>query len=278
LAEDEPVYPSVKQLLLYIINEGVNYTRKQSNYRDTVLNRLNGVLQDADGVFDCHGSFPFDDLLERNVVFELDGRSTATQNFVMELLLAWIHEYRKAQNHRGSGVRHLLFFDEAKTMFSRNKDQDVKQGIPEIDRRLARLREFQEGVVAADQEASKLTESLKANTKSKVLFSTGSREELDEVAGAMSLTELQMLRAEDLGVGEAVVHVQGRDPCLVRVPEVDVEKSVTNQELEECFVGEWRSFQREAEQDGEVYISFDSDDDVGNASEAESGSRSLEDY
>jgi len=71
----------------------------------------------------------------------------------------------------------------------------------------ARMREFGEGLVVGDQEASKLTDSIKANTYTKVLLPMGDRKQFDALAGSMNLSERQREFASELGVGEAVVQV-----------------------------------------------------------------------
>jgi len=44
--------------------------------------------------------------------FEFDGLSRDVQNFLMEILFAYVFEFRLAQNQRDSGLRHLFFLDE----------------------------------------------------------------------------------------------------------------------------------------------------------------------
>jgi hypothetical protein len=172
--------PSLPDILENIQNQDLGY--KQGNYRDTVSNRLQGITSDLPQALDTRRSMDLVSLLDKDVVFELDGLSTTTQNFVMETLLAWIYQYRKAQNHRGNKLRHLVVADEGKTMFSRKKEQSVEAGIPTIDQILAKLREFGEGVIVGDQESRKLTESLKANTYTTILLSTATDKELSEMS------------------------------------------------------------------------------------------------
>jgi len=85
-------------------------------------------------------------------------------------------------------------------------------GIPEVDELTAKMREFGEGLVVGDQEASKLTDSIKANTFTKVLLPTGDRKQFEAVTGSMNLSERQMEFASELGVGEAVVQVGNGGP------------------------------------------------------------------
>jgi len=232
-------YPSLHELELLIKKDKINFVRKSSDYRDTLLNRLEAMNLVAGTVFDCNQGYPVDELLKENVVFEFDGLSHDVQNFLMEILFAYVFEYRMAQNHRNSGLNHLFFLDEGKRVFSVYKERQDAAGIPEIDELTAKMREFGEGLVVADQEASKLTDSIKANTHTKLLLPTADRKQFQAVTEAMNLSERQAEFAQQLETGEAVVQVGGRDPVPVKLQNHELEKSVTDRELEKQQAEKW---------------------------------------
>jgi len=225
-------YPSLHELELLIKSEGINYVRKQADYRDTLLNRLEAMNLVAGTVFDCSQGYPVRDLLKRDVVFEFDGLSRDVQNFLMETLFAYVYEYRLAQNHRSQGLNHVFFLDEGKRVFSIYKERQDASGIPEIDELTAKMREFGQGLVVADQEASKLTDSIKANTYTKVLLPTAERKQFQAMTEAMNLSERQAEFAQELETGEAVIQVGHRDPVPVDLRHYQVEKDITDRELE----------------------------------------------
>jgi hypothetical protein len=101
------------------------------------------------------------------------------------------------------------------------------------------MREFGEGLVVADQEASKLTDSIKANTYTKVLLSTGDRKQFNAVADSMNLSERQREYAHDLSIGEAIVQVGSRGPVPVKLDNYELEKSVSDEELEKLMAEKW---------------------------------------
>jgi hypothetical protein len=237
--EVSPPFPSLHELQSLIRSDKVNYVRTASDYRDRLLNRLEAMNLTAGTVFDCSQGYPIEELLKRNVVFEFDGLSRDVQNFLMEILFAYIYEYRLAQNHRGQGLNHVFFLDEGKRVFSVYKERQDASGIPEIDELTAKMREFGEGLVVADQEASKLTDSIKANTYTKVLLSTGDRKQFDAVAGSMNLSERQREYAQGLDIGEAIIQVGNTDPVPVRLEKYELEKQVSDEELEKRMAEEW---------------------------------------
>ncbi|MFP9061721.1 ATP-binding protein [Natrialbaceae archaeon A-chndr2] len=239
--EVSPPYPSLHELELLLKTEKINYVRKTSNYRDTVLNRLETMNLVGGTVFDCSQGFPLKKLLDRNVVFELDGLNRDVQNFLMEILFAYVYEYRLAQNQRDTGLRHIFFLDEGKQVFSVYKERQDAAGLPAIDELTAKMREFGEGLVVADQEASKLTDSIKANTYTKVLLPTGDRKQFNAVVDSLGLSERQREYAQDLGIGEAVVQVGNRSLVPVKLEEFTLEKTVSDNDLQSLMAEEWNS-------------------------------------
>jgi hypothetical protein len=238
-------YPSLHELELLIKKQKVNFVRKTSDYRDTLLNRLEAMNLVAGTIFDCNRGYAVEELLKENVLFEFDGLSRDVQNFLMEILFAYVYEYRMAQNHRNSGLNHLFFLDEGKRVFSVYKERQDASGIPEIDELTAKMREFGEGLVVADQEASKLTDSIKANTHTKLLLPTADRKQFQAVTDAMNLSERQAEFAQDLETGEAVVQVGSRDPVPVKLQNYELEKTVTDRELEKQQAEKWSELSSE---------------------------------
>jgi DNA-binding MarR family transcriptional regulator len=251
-----PPYPSLHELEILIIEDKMNYTRKASNYRDTVLNRLEAMNLTAGTIFDCSQGYSVDELLSRDVVFEFDGLSRDVQNFLMEVLFAYVYEFRVAQGHRDEGLNHVFFLDEGKRVFSVYKERQDAAGIPEIDELTAKMREFGEGLVVADQEASKLTDSIKANTYTKVLLPTGDRKQFDAVAESMDLSERQQEFASKLGVGEAIVQVGSRDPVPVKLDNYELEKDVSDEKLRGLQAEKWNRLSYEPRETTQRFEDF----------------------
>jgi len=232
-------YPSLHELELLIERDGINYVRKQADYRDTLLNRLEAMNLTAGTVFDCSQGYGIDELLKRNVVFEFDGLSRDVQNFLMEILFAYVYEYRLSKNQRGEGLNHVFFLDEGKRVFSVYKERQDASGIPEIDELTAKMREFGEGLVVADQEASKLTDSIKANTYTKILLPTGDRKQFQAISDSMNLSERQEEFAQDLETGEAIIQVGNSGPVPVKLDNYRLEKPVSDEELQKDQAENW---------------------------------------
>ncbi|NLV03871.1 ATP-binding protein [Haloferax volcanii] len=238
-------YPGLHELQLLVENDSMSYVRTAADYRDRLLNRLEAMNLTAGTVFECSQGPTIEELLDRRVVFEFDGLSRDVQNFLMEILFAGVYEYRLGQGMRGDELRHLFLLDEGKQVFSVYKERQDAAGIPEIDQLTAKMREFGEGLVVGDQEASKLTDSIKANTYTKFLLPTGDRKQFQAVTNSMNLSERQTEFASELEVGEAVVQVGNRSPVPVKLDNHEVDKQISDKELQKLQAKNWNSLSYE---------------------------------
>jgi DNA-binding MarR family transcriptional regulator len=238
-------YPGLHELQLLIENDGINYVRTTADYQDRLLNRLEAMNLTAGTIFDCSQGYTVEELLLEDVVFEFDGLSRDVQNFLMEILFAGVYEYRMASGDRGDELRHVFLLDEGKQVFSVYKERQDAAGIPEIDQLTAKMREFGEGLIVGDQEASKLTDSIKANTYTKLLLPTGDRKQFHAIAESMNLSERQMEFASELDVGEAVVQVGGSSPVPVKLNNYQIQKTVSDKELQKTQAKNWNSLSHE---------------------------------
>jgi len=165
-------------------------------------------------------------------VIELDGLGIEAQNFIISTLLTWIYVHRMSQNERGK-LRHIIVFDEAKRIFDVNKERRPVEGIPNIDILTSRIREFGEGLIVADQEISKLTDSIKANSFTKVIFRLGSGKDIEDAARSIGLERKDFIGK--LNTGEAIVKAGKLNPFLVKIPFAGVEKGRADSGLKSRF-------------------------------------------
>ena len=84
----------------------------------TCLNKTTALLKRMGKVFDCSSGFPLEELLNKNVVFELNGLSVELQAWMVNMLLCWVFNHRIASGRRGR-LRNMIIFDEAKLVFGK---------------------------------------------------------------------------------------------------------------------------------------------------------------
>ena len=158
------------------------------------------------------------ELLKSDVILELDALSNDDKKFLTEALLLWIYEFRKNQGET-SEFKHAIIIEEAHNILSKKKEK-TEGGETIMESTLRMIRKFGESIIVIDQEPNKLSESIKANTNTKITFSLGNGKDIWDISTSMELTEEQRKYIDLLKVGHAVVKVKGRieKPVLVYFP------------------------------------------------------------
>ena len=240
---DTELYPTLFELKASIEQDNISYARKSSNYQDTVLNRIEPILLTAEPTFNCNTGYPIEELIQRNVVFEFEGLNRDIQRFLQEILFAYTYEYQLAQNKRTGELDLVIFFDEGKQAFSVYLEQQSASGIPEMDDLTARARQMGIGLVVGDQEASKLTDSLKANTKTKILLPVGDQKQFQAISESMNLNRRQRDYAKSLDTGEAVIQTGNNEPVPVNLINYQVQQDVDDETLRETQKEKWQELE-----------------------------------
>jgi hypothetical protein len=167
-----------------------------------------------------------DDLLSGNVVLELDALSDVDKLFFTESLLLWIYEYRKNDGKREK-FKHAIIIEEGHHILSAAKEKHEGQETI-METILRQIREFGESVIVIDQEPSKLSDSIKANTYCKITFNLGNGKDIEDITTCMQLTEEQKEYIGMLPVGQGIASLSGRVlvPLHLSFPLVPVKKGL----------------------------------------------------
>lgn len=234
-------YPSLYDLTNLVRSDEISVGPASASYKDRVYWRLHPVLMTVGEIFDCSQGYPIEDLIQRNVVLEIGGLNRNLQRFIQQILFAKTYEYLLAQGMRDEGLQLVIFADEAKQLFSVYLERQDASGMPEIDDMLAKARQMGLSTVAADQEATKLTDSLKANTKTKILLPVADQKQFQAIAESMNLDRRQSDYAKTLDTGEAVIQSGNSEPVPVDLLNYQVEQDVDNEKLRRTQEEKWSS-------------------------------------
>ena len=172
-----------------------------------------------------HRSLPdIEILLNQNVVIELDALSNTDKVFFTEALILWIYEHRKNEATRET-FKHAILIEEGHHVLS-NQKEIHEGGETIIETSLRQIREFGEAVIVIDQEPSKLSNSIKANTFCKITFNLGNGLDILDMAKCMMLDPEETNYIDLLDVGRAIVKLKGRvfRPMFITTPLVSVTK------------------------------------------------------
>lgn len=164
-------------------------------------------------------------LLEQPIVLELDNLATIEKIFLVEALLLWIYHFRQNQKER-ENFKHAIVIEEAHHVLSGRKEfQSGEETI--IETLIRMIREYGESVIVIDQEPSKLSNSILANTNCKVCFNLGNGKDMHKMSESMNLTIQEMRYIDKLKVGEAIVKMKERfsEPIHIKVPHIQINKA-----------------------------------------------------
>ena len=151
-----------------------------------------------------------EELLSRPVVLELDTLADADKIFLTEALVLWLYE-RRRREPKTLGLKHVLLIEEAHHVLSEHKERH--EGAETVmETCLRQIREFGEGVIVIDQEPSKLSQSIKANTHTKIVFNLGHSKDVQEMAGCLGLDPDTTRYLQLLDIGQAIATVKNRIP------------------------------------------------------------------
>ncbi len=156
-------------------------------------------------------------LLHHNVVFEMDGLSSASDRVMFsEALTLWLYRYRLAQGPRDQ-LTNIIILEEAHNLLHR-KASDVKESVLETSIRMTR--QFGLGYVFVDQSASLLSQVAFANSYATLALSQKLKADVQTISAAMNLTDEQRDALTTLSIGTAVVRLADEhpEPFLVKIP------------------------------------------------------------
>ncbi|GAH48841.1 unnamed protein product, partial [marine sediment metagenome] len=128
--------------------------------------------------------------------------------------------------------KHAIIIEEAHHVLSHKKE--IEKGEETIIETLLRMiREFGESVIVIDQEPSKLSDSIKANTYCKITFNLGNAKDSNDIGRCMNLENEQFRFIDKLNVGQAIVKLKGRFnvPILCFFPLIGIKKGAVTDEI-----------------------------------------------
>ena len=222
--EGKKVYPTFNDLANILQQEFVRGREMlwMSSVKRVIASlTFSGLLGDVLNVQKQEG---IEKLLEQNVVIEMDNLATIEKIFFVEALLLWIYEFRKQEGKREK-FKHAIIIEEAHHVLSNKKEYDSGEETI-IETIIRMIREFGESVIVIDQEPSKVSNSIKANTNCKICFNLGSGIDISTMAKTLNMTPEQERMIDKLKTGHAIIKMKDRfaEPIHVRIPLSPIKK------------------------------------------------------
>lgn len=157
-----------------------------------------------------------EELLSKNVIFELDSLGNSEKRFFCSFILAYIYKYSKTNLKSTADFNHAIIIDEAHNIFLKQKPMFVQELITEVIYR--EIREYGLSLICLDQHCSKLSDVVAGNSACNIAFQQMLPADLDAISSLMLLREKKKYFSM-LPVGSAIVKLAERhyEPFQVEV-------------------------------------------------------------
>ncbi len=221
--QEYPTFIDLEKILQKEFVRGREMLWMSSAKRSLASLTFSGLLGE---VLNCRQHHDFENLLKHQVIIEMDNLATIEKIFLIESLLLWIYHFRKNQAIRET-FKHAIVIEEAHHVLSGKKELALgEETIMETIIRI--IREFGEAVIAIDQEPSKISNSILANTNCKISFNLGNGKDISVMAKCMNLDNEEQRYIDKLKIGHAIVKMKERfhEPIHVEFPLMPINKSL----------------------------------------------------
>lgn len=185
--------------------------------------RLENLCVGAKGyTFNTNEYLDFEEILNKNTVFELEGLADDSDKaFSVGLLVIFINEYRQVekelQGQRTTGLRHLLVIEEAhrllKNIDTERVSEDVGnskgKAVEHFTNMIAEMRSYGQGVIVAEQIPTKLAPDVIKNSSTKIVQRIVAADDQRTISNTIGIPERDAIQLGILETGYAYCHKEG---------------------------------------------------------------------
>jgi hypothetical protein len=207
---------------------------RRSNWIATDLNRMASFIRLFYNMLNTELGLPLHELADsHNICIELD-QAGQFQSFFASLIPSYLYHYRLANNLRGNQIRNAIFLDEANIVLSEALiKRHTIMGEPTILSIIRLGREFGLAMICFTNHPSALDNTIKAQSGIKIMLRLGHHPDILDFGRSMGLTKEQMDCIIDAPPGVGIVKVSGIRPFLCQFENFEIEKNITDKEVEE---------------------------------------------
>ncbi len=171
IKQDETLnhFPNLGKLRNFIAQTNYKPFSKNGQQKETVLNRLNILLNSFPSMFSSNKSSSIEKLMNSNCLILLhDITHTGIQNFIISLLMAQSFLYKKTHFGLQETLTNLIVLDEASSLFRRQDETREKPSY--ISDVVKTARGYGVGLIAASQSTTDLSHALLANANTRMMI------------------------------------------------------------------------------------------------------------
>ena len=193
------------------------------NVKTAMKVRLENLCVGAKGyTFNTNEFLDFNEMLEKNMVFELEGLADDSDKaFSVGLLVIFINEYRQVQKEisgsQKKGLQHLLVIEEAHRLLKNVETERSTEmsgnpkgkAVEHFTNMIAEMRSYGQGVIVAEQIPTKLAPDVIKNSSTKIVQRIVSADDQQTIANTIGITSDDAIQLGSLETGFAYCHKEG---------------------------------------------------------------------
>lgn len=258
------LFPTMEDLRDKIdaVVESSGYAQEfNQNIKAALKTRIENLTLGAKGrIFNSRHCLDSNILFEKPTIIELSSIADDEEKaFLMGLLLNRLYQYKEEQGDAQGELKHICVIEEAHRLLpniSSQKGEEANakgKAVETFTNLLAEIRSYGQGLIIADQIASKLHPDVVKNTNIKILQRTMDKEDREIVGNAINLTQNQILDIAELKTGEAIVHNKDiHQAFMVQIDAIESQKAeeeefadfrarfyANHPKYKHEFIGEW---------------------------------------
>ncbi|MBY7856375.1 ATP-binding protein [Vibrio fluvialis] len=243
-----PTMQELKDEIARYVEDELKYDGEVAgNVKTAIKVRLENLCIGAKGfTFNTSEYLDFSELLEKNVVFELEGLADDSDKaFSVGLLVIFINEYRQIAKEIGGNkdteLKHLLVIEEAHRLL-KNVDTERStetagnpkgKAVEHFTNMIAEMRSYGQGVIVAEQIPSKLAPDVIKNSSTKIVQRIVSADDQQIIANTIGISAEDALQLGSLEAGYAFCHKEGMSlPTTVKISDKVTDDDGAEQELD----------------------------------------------
>lgn len=266
-----PTMQELKDEIARYVNEELNYDGEVAgNVKTAMKVRLENLCIGAKGyTFNTSEMIDFDQLLKKNVVFELEGfADDSDKAFSVGLLVIFINEYRQVKReisgNQEMGLQHLLVIEEAHRLL-KNVDTERStesagnpkgKAVEHFTNMIAEMRSYGQGVIVAEQIPVKLAPDVIKNSSTKIVQRIVSVDDQRVIANTIGVAKKDAMQLGTLETGYAYCHKEGMVlPAPVKISDYFMDEDGNRQDLD-VFVSDEQLYNSQSDRFDGINLSM----------------------
>lgn len=266
-----PTMQELKDEISRYVDEELKYDGEVAgNVKTAIKVRLENLCVGAKGyTFNTDDVIDFEELLNKNIVFELEGLADDSDKaFSVGLLVIYINEYRQVQKeiigNKEVGLQHLLVIEEAHRLLKNVETERTTEtagnpkgkAVEHFTNMIAEMRSYGQGVIVAEQIPTKLAPDVIKNSSTKIVQRIVSVDDQLAIANTIGITGEDAIQLGFLKTGYAYCHKEGMVlPASVHIIDYYLDEEKKKQELD-VYVSDEQLYNKNEDRFEEINLSI----------------------